>query len=230
LAGGSIGLLAKGKIPEDFSKGIFRAMGLCVIVIGVAGALTIVAGEVTGNLILIMAAVTLGALAGTLARFDAGINRFGAFLQKKLTKNEENNGFAEGFVTASLLFCVGAMSIIGPIESGMSGELPKLLIIKSILDGVTALFFASRFGIGVLFAAAPVLIYQGAIELTASLIPVSVDVTTDVIAQVSAVGSVLILAIGLNMTLDAKIKTANLLPALLFAVGFYYLFSLFGMV
>lgn len=197
-------------------------MGLCVCVIGIAGAFD-------GNLILVMASVTLGIIAGELAHIDAACNKFGAFLQKKLAKEENNSAFAEGFVTASLIFCVGAISIVGSIESGMSGDL-NTLIIKSILDGVTALILTSRFGIGVLFAAVPVFLYQGAIELTATFLTVSMETAGGLITQIAAVGGVLILAIGLNLSMDAKIKTANLLPALVFAVGFYYLFTWIGLI
>jgi len=176
-----------------------------------------------------MASVTLGIIAGELAHIDAACNKFGAFLQKKLAKEENNSAFAEGFVTASLIFCVGAISIVGSIESGMSGDL-NTLIIKSILDGVTALILTSRFGIGVLFAAVPVFLYQGAIELTATFLTVSMETAGGLITQIAAVGGVLILAIGLNLSMDAKIKTANLLPALVFAVGFYYLFTWIGLI
>ena len=214
LVGGGAGLLFKGKIPQKFSENIFKVIGLCVCVLGVMGA-------IEGDAILLIASLTLGFVLGELARIDGGINKFGGWLQKKLSKDEEDSKFAEGFVTASLLFCAGAMAIVGSIESGLSGD-RTVILTKSLIDGISALILASTFGFGVLFSAAVVLIYQGGIELVAHY--AQAFFPDGLVTQLSAVGGVMIIAIGLNMALNAKIKIANLLPGLLVAAGHYFLF------
>jgi len=214
LAGGGVGLLLRGKLTDKLSTGIIRAIGLCIIVIGVSGALG-------GDIMLMVVSLALGTLAGELLGIEGGLNNLGLRLQKKVSAGEGNTSFAEGFVTATLLFCVGAMAIVGSIDSGLRGD-HSIIITKSILDAVAALLLASTFGVGVLFSAAAVFLYQGSIELFAGNL--QGVLTPELTAQISAVGGVMILAIGLNMTLDAKIKTANLLPGFLFAVGYYMLF------
>ena len=214
LLGGGIGLLLKDRIPEKFTENIIRAVALCVCVIGIAGA-------VEGDLKLLVVSLTLGALTGELLRIDDGLNTLGQWLQKKMSRHEENSAFSEGFVTATVLFCVGAMAIIGSIKSGLEGD-RSIIIVKSILDGITAMVLASSLGLGVLFSAAAVLIYQGCIEIFAGALQ---NVLTEaLVMQISAAGGVMILGIGFNMALNAKIKIANLLPGLLVAAGYYYLF------
>jgi len=214
LAGGGIGLLAKGKISNNISENITRAIGLCVCIIGISGALK-------GDIMLLVASLALGTLTGEFLNIDGGLNRLGLYLQRKLSRNGENSAFAEGFVTATLLFCVGAMAVIGSIDSGLNND-RSVILTKSMLDGVSAMVFASCFGYGVLFSAAAVLVYQGSIEFFAGYL--HNILTGDLITQISAAGSVMILGIGLNMAVNAKIKVANLLPGLIFAVGYYYLF------
>jgi len=214
LAGGGIGLLLKGRLNEKFAQAIIRAIGLGICIIGISGALT-------GDIMLMVVSLALGAFAGELLNIDDNINRLGAWAQKKLTPNNENSSFGEGFVTASLLFCVGAMAVIGSIDSGLRGD-HSVIMTKSILDSIIAMIFASSLGFGVLFSAIPVLIYQGSIELFAGSL--QGVLTGSLVTQVSAVGGVMVFAIGLNMVLGAKIKVANLLPGFLFAVGYYYLF------
>ena len=213
LLGGGIGLLLKGKIPEKFSENIMRPLGLCVIVLGIFGA-------IKGDLLLIVASLALGAISGELLRIEEGFNKFGGWLQKKLGRGD-NPKFAEGFITATLLFCVGAMAILGPIQSVLYQDY-STIITKSILDFISALLLSSMFGSGVLLAAAVVFVYQGTIEVLASSL--QSFLASALITQISAVGSVMILAIGLKMALNAKFKTANMLPAFLFAIGYYFLF------
>ena len=214
LLGGGVGLLAKGKVSEKISENITRAIGLCVCIIGISGAQK-------GDIMLLVASLALGALTGEFLNIDGAVNRFGLFLQDKLSRGKENSAFAEGFVTASLLFCVGAMAVIGSIDSGLRND-RSIILTKSMLDGVASMVFASCFGYGVLFSAAAVLIYQGIIEFFAGYL--QNVLTGDIITQISAAGGIMIIGIGLNMTLNAKIKVANLLPGLLYAVGYYYLF------
>jgi len=213
VAGGLLGLLFKGRMTESLSGNIIRVIGLCVCIIGISGALT-------GDIMLLVVSLSLGAFAGELLNIDARLNRLGVWLQHKLKRGEGDSAFAEGFVAATLLFCVGAMAVIGSIESGIRGD-RSIIFTKSILDGVSAMILASTFGFGVLLSAAAVLIYQGSLEFFAGYL--HHILTNTLVTQISAAGSVMILGIGLNMALKAEIKVANLLPGLLFAAGYYYL-------
>lgn len=214
LIGGSLGLLFKGRFSEKITENIPRAIGLCVCVIGISGA-------VEGDFMLLAVCLALGSFTGELLRIEDGLIWLGQRLQKALSRQEDNSAFAEGFVAATLLFCVGAMAIVGSIDSGLKNE-RSVIVTKSILDGVSSVILASSFGLGVLFSAAVILVYQGSIEFFAGSLQ-SV-LTEALIVQISATGSVMILGIGLNMVLNARIKTANLLPGLVFAAGYYYLF------
>ena len=213
LLGGSIGLLLKGRIPKNFAENILRAIGLCVCIIGISSA-------IKGDLMLLVVSLALGALAGELLCIEDGLNKLGKWMQESFSRQDEESAFAEGFVTATLLFCVGAMSIIGSIDSGLGND-RSMIYTKSILDGIGAMVFASYLGFGVLFSAIVILVYQGSIEIFAGYL--QTVLTPDLITHFSAAGGVMVLAIGLNMLLNAKIKVANLLPGLLFAVGYYYL-------
>ena len=214
LTGGMIGLLLKGGIPAKFTESITRTIGLCVCVIGIGKALE-------GDAMLLVVSLALGAFTGELLHIEEGLNSLGTWLQKKLNCSGENSSFAEGFVAATLLFCVGAMAVIGSIDSGLKND-RSLVYVKSILDGVSSIVMASSFGLGVLFSAVMVFLYQGTIESFAGSLQ---SVLTDgLITQISAAGSVMILGIGFNMALNAKIRVANLLPGLLFAAWYYYLF------
>ena len=213
-AGGTIGLLLKGKIPEKLAENIARAIGLGVCIIGITSA-------IKGDLMLLVVSLALGTLIGELLNIEDGLNTLGQWLQKSVSRKEENSTFAEGFVAATLLFCVGAMAVVGSIESGLGNE-RSIIYAKSILDGVCAMVLASSLGLGVLFSAAVILLYQGSIELFAGFMQ---NILTEaLIVQISAAGGVMIFAIGLNVVLNAKIKAANLLPGLLFAAGYYHLF------
>ncbi|MCL2099239.1 MAG: DUF554 domain-containing protein [Oscillospiraceae bacterium] len=215
LSGGLLGLLFKGRLSRETAENITRALGLCVCIIGISGALK-------GDIMLLVISLALGAFTGGLLDIDGRLNGLGLWLQKKISrdKNTGNNSFAEGFVAASLLFCVGAMAIVGSIESGLRND-QSIIFTKSVIDGVSAVVFASSFGAGVLFAAAAVFVYQGSIEFFAGYLQ---NILTDeLITQLSAAGGVMIFAIGLNMAASAGIKTANLLPGFLFAAGYYYL-------
>jgi len=213
LTGGVFGLLFKGKIPKKVSENTTRAIGLCVCIIGISGA-------IKGDFMLLVVSLALGAFIGGFLNIDGCLNKLGLRLQNKLSRGDEKSTFSEGFVSATLLFCVGAMAIVGSIESGLGND-RSIIFTKSILDGVSAMIFASSFGFGVLFSALVVLVYQGGIELFAGSL--QNFLTDELITQISAVGSVMILAIGLNMALKSDIKAANLLPGFLFAVGYFYL-------
>jgi len=211
IIGGGIGLLLKGRISEKFSQSLIKVMGLCVFVIGVSGA-------VQGDIMLLVVSMALGAAIGEVLRIDDGLNWVGDWVQARFGGKSDESAFAQGFVTCTLIFCVGAMAIVGSIDSGLVGD-RSVIVTKSIIDAVTAMMFASSLGVGVLFSALPVLIYQGVIEFFAGFF---YGVFTDgVIRQISAVGGVMILAIGFNMVMGARIKVANLLPGFLVGVGYY---------
>ncbi|MDR2712614.1 MAG: DUF554 domain-containing protein [Clostridiales bacterium] len=211
IIGGGLGLLFRRRLPARLTDSLIKAMGLCVFVIGISGA-------IKGDIMLLVVSLGLGTLIGEILDIDKALNRLGAWLQKKLGSGESK--LAEGFVTTTLLFCVGAMAIVGSIESGLTGD-HTIIFTKSVIDAVSSIVFASALGAGVLLSAIPVLLYQGSIVLFAGALQ---GVFSEaLISQISATGCVMILAIGLNMITGAKIKVANLLPALLVAVAYYYL-------
>ena len=209
--------MLQGRISEKISQSLIRVMGLCVFVIGVSGA-------IMGDIMLLVVAMALGTFLGEMLRIDAALQRLGQWVQRKFGGGEggkESSSFAQGFVSCTLIFCVGAMAIVGSIDSGLRND-QSIIITKSIIDAVTAMMFASSLGLGPLFSAVPVFIYQGIIEIFAGFFE---GVFTDeLITQISATGGLMIIAIGFNMVFDAKIKTANLLPGFIFAVLYYYLF------
>jgi len=206
LIGGTVGLLLKKGLPERISDTIMGGVALIVLYIGIDGTLQ---GQET--LVAILSIVIGGAL-GAWIDIDCGLNWLGDFAQRKLAANSgEGSTFAEGFVSASLLFCVGAMAVVGALQSGLSGN-HEVQFAKALIDGVTAIVFASTLGAGVLLSAAAVLVYQGGITLLAGLLaPVLSDA---VVAEMSCVGSLLIIGISLNMLGLTKLKLANYLPAI----------------
>ncbi len=203
IAGSLIGLFFKGRIPEKYGKTIMHAIGLAVILIGLKAALK------TDDILIIIISLAIGSVMGELLCIEDRLERLGKRLGRLVSG--DNDGVAKGFVTASLIYCVGAMAIVGALESGLSGN-HQTLFAKSLLDGIGSILFASTLGIGVLFSAVSVFLYQGAITLAAStlkpfLIP-------GVVAQMSAVGGLLILAIGINLLEIKKLKIGNMLPAI----------------
>jgi uncharacterized membrane protein YqgA involved in biofilm formation len=203
VAGSLIGLLFRGGIPRRFSTIVTQAIGLAVILIGIKTALK------TDDILLVIASLALGSLAGEAIGIEAQLERLGGWLGRKVSGDSE--GIAQGFVTTSLLYCVGAMAIVGSMESGLSGD-HQTLFAKSILDGIGSVIFASTLGVGVLFSAVSVFVYQGLITAGASLI--KPFLLPEVIAQMSAVGGLLIFAIGINLLEIKKVKIGNMLPAI----------------
>ena len=212
LAGGCVGLMLKGRITDRFSQSIIRVLGLCVCVIGIRGA-------IGGDIMLLVVSLAVGVFVGELLCIDDALNRFGQWAQDRISR-DKNSSFAEGFITTSLLYCVGAMAIIGSIESGLMGD-HSIIFTKSVIDGVSAVIFAASLGVGVLFSAASVLVYQGSIEFFAGYL--QNVFTPELITQISAVGGVMMIALGLNLALSAKFKVANMLPGFIFAAVYYYL-------
>lgn len=219
IAGAAVGLLLRRGMNESISKTVMQGVGLSVILIGVTGAIK------TTNTLLVILSMVIGGVLGAWINIDDKMNQLGAWAQKKLTRgDDENNTFAKGFVTASLVYCVGAMAVVGALDSGIRGD-HSTLIAKAALDGITAIVFSSSLGIGVMLSAVPVLIYQGAIALLGTAVaPLLSDA---VITEMSAVGGLLIMAIGINMLLEKDIKVANLLPAILIPFIYYPIAQLF---
>ena len=212
LAGGAVGLLLKNGIPKKIADTVMSGVGLAVLYIGISGSL-----EGSKTLVAILSIVVGGAL-GAWINIDGGLNRFGEAVQKKFSKKEEEgNTFAEGFVTCSILFCVGAMAVVGSLQSGLTGN-HETLFAKSLLDGISSMIYTAALGPGVLLSAVPVFIYQGAITLLAGVL--SPLLAEDVIREISCVGSILIIGIGLNLLKVTKLKIANYIPAILFPLLF----------
>ena len=196
-------------LGERIQTIVMQGVSLSVLYLGISGSLS---GQ---NSLLVILSMVIGAIIGELLDLDKRIRQLGDWVQKKTERLVTSSGpasISEGFVTASLLFCVGAMAIVGALNDGLTGD-HDMLFAKSLLDGVSSVVFAASLGIGVAFSAAAVLVYQGAIALLASfLAPFLGDA---VIAEMTCVGSLMIVAIGLNMLGLTKIKVMNLVPAML---------------
>lgn len=209
IAGAILGLLLKKGIPERFQDAIMKGLALCVLLIGISGAL-----EGENTLIAILSIVT-GAIIGELIDIDRRLNHLGQLLEARFSKGQGEQTVARAFVTSSLLFCVGAMTIVGSLQSGLTGD-HEMIYTKSMLDGIASIIFASSLGYGVLFSAAAVFVYQGAIVLLAQWVAPFLSDT--VVAEMTCTGSLLFIALGLNMLGLTKIKVANYLPALFMPV------------
>lgn len=212
IVGCLVGLLVKDRLTEKIGKTIMNGLALCVLYIGISGALN------GGDTLIMIISIAIGALIGEAIDIDKWLNKLGYHLESKFKNNKKNNiSIAEGFITASLLFCVGAMAIVGSLESGLKGN-HNTLFTKSILDGISSIVFTSSLGIGVIFSAVSVFVYQGIITLGAELL--SGVLSTTVVTNMSAVGGLLIIGLGLNMLGITKVKIANLLPAIFLPILF----------
>ena len=210
LIGSLLGLLFRRGIPQKISDVVMYAIGLCSVYIGISGAFS---GE---NTLIMIASMILGVSLGTILDIDGKLGKLGDWVGKKVG-NEKNNGsaaVAQGFVTACLLFCIGAMTIVGCLNAGLRGD-NDMLYTKSLLDCVSAMMLSVSLGIGVIFSAAFVFVFQGGLVLLAGLLqPLLTDAA---IAEMTCVGSLMILAIGLNLLGITKLKVSDFLPALIFA-------------
>lgn len=206
IIGAGIGMFLKKGIPEKLADTMMKGLGLCTLFLGISGSLD---GQ---NSLILIISIVAGALIGEEIDLDAKLNQLGQWLENKFkSKDGSKVSIAEGFVSASLLFCVGAMTIVGSLQSGLQGN-HEMLFNKSMLDFVAAIIFASTMGVGVILSAAFVLVYQGAITLLAQWVaPVLSDV---VIAEMNCVGSVIIIGIALNLLGITKLKVMNYVPAI----------------
>ncbi len=205
IIGAMAGILFKKGMSERISKSISTAVALAIVYIGIDGMMN---GE---NALVLVISMVIGALIGTLLDLDARLQKLGNWIESKLSSNAEKGTVAKGFVSASLLFCVGAMAIVGSLQSGLLGN-HDMLFTKSILDFVSAIVLASALGAGVMFSAFPVLILQGTVALLAHYIAPFLN--DYVVNEMTCAGSVLILALGLNLLGITKIKVMNFVPAI----------------
>jgi len=211
VGGALIGVLIHSRMPERITRTTFQGIGLFTLYIGFTMAVK------TGNVLIMVFSIVLGAIFGELLNLEARMEKVSEWGKRKV--GSKNDKFTEGFVTAFMLFCMGSMTILGSIEEGLGGE-PTLLLAKSFLDGFGAVALASSLGIGVLFSAVPLLIYQGGLTLLAGL--VQGWLTEPIINEVSAVGGLMLIGLGITILEIKKMKILNLLPALIFAGIFAY--------
>ena len=220
LGGGAIGLFLRGGMNPRYQEAIVRIMGLSTIFIGAAGTLEhmlfVENGALTGlpikETLLMILSMALGTFVGEVLDFDGKLEKFGAWLKEKATRGDDSK-FIEGFVTASLTVCIGAMAIVGSIQDGLSGD-PSTLFTTSILDFIILIIYASTYGKGALFSAIPVAILQGGVTICAGLLqPIFSPI---VIANLSFLGNMMIFCVGCNLAFQAKFRVANMLPALVF--------------
>ncbi len=218
IAGGIIGMVFGKKIPERMQETLLKVNGTAVLFIGIGGAmskmLTIKDGVVnTQGSMMMIGSLAIGTVAGELLDLDGWMHRFGVCLQKK-TGNGSDSHFIEGFVSASLTVCIGAMAIVGAIADGIDGN-HSVLFAKAVLDLIIVMVMSASLGKGCLFSFVPVVILQGSVTLLAKLI--APLITTAALDHISYVGSVLIFCVGVNLVFDSKIRVANILPAILVA-------------
>lgn len=215
IVGSLIGIAFKKGIPKKITDALMLGLGLCVVYIGISGAVG-AGSDSEANPIIPVIAVALGAVIGTACDIDGILCRAGAAVERRFSKSGSSDGkIAEGFVSAALMFCVGSMTIVGGINAGVSGD-NTLYFTKGVLDFVSGMALAVSYGVGVLLSSAFVLLFQGGIVLAAGVIEPLL--TEHMICEMNCTGSLLIVMIGLNLMNITKIKVANYLPAILAAM------------
>ena len=213
ILGSIIGLIINSKIPKKITNTAFHGVGLFTIVLGIMMAIK------TNNFLIMIFSIVIGAVIGEIIDVDKRINNFGDWIKKKYkTRNER---FSEGFITAFMLYCMGSMTILGAFEEGIYG-IPNLLVAKSVLDGFSSIVLAATMGIGVFFSFIPLIIFQGGLTLFAS--NMQTVFTEVIITELTAVGGVILLGLGITMLEIKKIRILNMLPSLIIVVILTYLF------
>lgn len=208
LMGGVLGALLGGRLPQRIHESLFGVLGLFTILIGLLDAIA------TKNPLVLLGALLIGTLLGELARLEDGLNRLGDRVQQALAG--EGSTVSEAFVTSSLVFCVGPLTILGALDNGLSGDMTKLAI-KATLDGFSALAFSAALGWGVLLSIGVILIYQGAISLSAHAVVPLLHANPQTITELTAVGGLILVALGLKLLKIRDLRAANMLPALVIA-------------
>ncbi len=212
IIGSLLGMLFKKGIPERINNAVMTGLGTCVAYIGITGSLE---GE---NVLILIASIVLGAITGALLGIDKGVNTLGEKVELIFNKKGRSVSIAQGFVTATLLFCIGSMTVTGSIQAGITGD-NSILYTKATLDLVSSMMLASSLGFGVLLASASVLIIQGGLVLLSGLI--APFLSTGAINEMTCAGSLLIVMLGINMMGITKIKVADYLPAIIYAPIIY---------
>lgn len=223
--GGLIGLLIKKGLKPDMKEILVDILSIILIIVGIVGIIPTMIkindGKLVCNyLLLLIISLIIGTFFGQLIDIDKHLNHFGMFLESKMHKP----GFSKGFISGSIFFCVGAMAIVGSLTEGLTGDI-SILISKSCIDFVTAIIFGSTLGFGVMFAAFPIIIYEGAITLLAGVL--SPYMTTELVDQICMVGYAIIFCIGIDFLDVKRIKTANLIPSLLIPIIWFLIMKLF---
>jgi uncharacterized membrane protein YqgA involved in biofilm formation len=213
ITGSIVGLILHTRLPQKLSAIIFQVIGLFTLFLGVSMALK------TANFLIMIFSLFLGVILGQWLNIEAGLNCLSERLKIRL--KSKNDKFAEGLITAFLLFCMGSMTILGAFEEGLGGK-PNLLLAKSLLDGFSSIALSAAMGVGVLFAVVPLLLYQGGLTLLAGLL--KGFLTEPVINEMTAVGGILLIGLGLNILEIKQLKISNMLPALLVAVILAHIF------
>ncbi|SEO04777.1 DUF554 domain-containing protein [Paenibacillus sp. OV219] len=207
IGGGALGIVLP-RVKEEMKKTVMAGLGMLVFVLGIGMALK------SDNFVLVAFSLAIGGIVGEWLAIEHRLQQLGDRLQQLVSKDKHSN-IAEGFVTTTLVFCIGAMAVLGSIESGLHNN-HNILFTKSILDGFLALLFASTLGVGVLFSSVPILLYEGFLSLLASVITtwVGQSILDAMIVEVTSIGGILIMGIGINILNVMRIKVANLLPAI----------------
>ncbi|NLL42405.1 MAG: DUF554 domain-containing protein [Firmicutes bacterium] len=205
------------RLPKRVRQTVMQALALAVLIIGIS------MGLKSSNILIPIASLAFGSIIGEILNVEAGLNLLGNKLQG-LRRSKRQDGaadFTQGFLVATLTYCIGAMAVIGSLNSGLTGD-HQVLYAKSLIDGVTAIFFSASLGIGVAFSAIPVFLYQGGIALLATFL--TPFLSSQVLAELTATGGILIIGIALNMLGLTKLRLGNMLPAVLVAVLFALVF------
>ena len=206
ILGGGLGLIVKKNLPERYQDIFFQAIGLFTIALGIKMTLDM------SNAMFVILSLIIGGLIGEALKLESRTELLSEKI-KKITKSK-NDRFTEGLITAFLLFCMGSMSIIGPIEEGLKGGISDLLVTKSLMDGFSAFMLSSTFGLGVVLSAIPLFLYQGGITIFTDFIGNSIE--EDTIKNLTAVGGILLMGLGINILNIKHLRIINLLPALIF--------------
>ena len=218
IVGSLVGLLFKKGIPEKVSKAVMVGLGVCTVYIGISGSLC---GE---NVLIAIVSVVLGAICGTLLNIDGAINRLAEKVEDRFKKEGKKASVAEGFVSATLLFCVGSMTVTGSIQAGLTGD-NSVLITKATLDLVSSMMLASSLGIGVMMSAGAVFVIQGGLVALAGVL--APFMSAGAVNEMTCAGSLLIVMIGTNLMGITKLKVADYLPAIVCAPIIYNVMMLF---
>ena len=222
IIGGMIGLFFGARIPDKLKETVIAGMGLFTAAMGLQMFLK------TENPLIVLGSLLIGTLLGEWWRIEDGLHNLGKFLERRFSKSDDDgsNKFVRGFLTASLLFCVGPMTILGSIQDGLTGDY-NLLAVKSVLDGFASLAFASTLGVGVMFSTIVILIYQGGVSLLAAQL--NAIVTASMMNELTATGGVILLGLAISSLLEIKkIRVGNMLPGLLVAPLIVWVLSLFS--